>query len=344
MRFVFRADGGNIYSIAMGHVYRTMRFAAGLDQAIPEAEMLFWKRDYKPGIKKAEEKYQTLVMDKNQSWEMEMDLGGRFLNKEDILVVDIRKYPPEYIDRLKAHVRLLICFDDLGRTDIRPDILINPDINTIRSSAENPCETKLTGPEYLILDPGLQAFRKPHELSVVRKVLFSFGGADPMDITNSLLFCLNNRWKDVALDVIAGGGVSSDRMDAMRKHVRNRNAEGYDISLHRDVPGLAEYFQKCDLAVVAGGTTCFEALYSGIPTVIAASIYYEQDIAETLERAGAATAAGFVDRDTPEEILAAIERAMDHPAELIRRSRKGMELIDGRGMKRIVKIVREKVS
>jgi spore coat polysaccharide biosynthesis predicted glycosyltransferase SpsG len=106
--------------------------------------------------------------------------------------------------------------------------------------------------------------------------------------------------------------------------------------------GLAGDFAACDVAVVAGGLTLYEACAVGAPAVGLAVVPAQQKAIAAFAASGA-----LVDAGSWKEGEAALGRAAEGVASCLmdrsaadRRARRGRQLVDGRGARRVAARIR----
>jgi len=90
-----------------------------------------------------------------------------------------------------------------------------------------------------------------------------------------------------------------------------------------------------DLAISAGGSTCWELAFMGVPGVTIIRAENQRRIAETLDDAGILRTLGeaaAVDEEMIAGVVTALLGSPDHRAEM---SARGEALTDGRGAERV---------
>lgn len=194
----------------------------------------------------------------------------------------------------------LVTFDDRG-----PGAGLS-DLNIVAFPAHDgeklPGRRVFSGPQALVLDPAIAAYRRPRER--LDSIVVSMGGSDTYGVTVEVARALKTR--SLAATVILGPGFAHDQALAAVKH------DG--LTIRRNVPSLAEEFSRHDLAITAGGLTPCEANAAGLPAIIIATEPWEARTGEVLEQLGGSYFAGhrgeidfsFLDRPLP---IAAMSQA-----------------------------------
>ncbi len=268
---MFRVDGGNIYSVAMGHVYRCMRLARLLQKR--GIDCIFLMKNYPEGVGVVNAAGFTAdVMDEAISSQAEADKAlALAASRNAVLHVDLRMSKKELVDRAMEQGVPTAVYEDVSSEDIAPDLLINPALmacNEVNYSSLKKTR-HLFGLAYLVLDPALHRFRRPGFSPTIDRMFLCFGGADPCNITSRVIEILLSRSESFAMDLVLGPAfghcedvqkVLSARDPKSRAHVIRNCKELLPIHAHADA------------AITAGGTLVYESLALGVPTMVLPSI------------------------------------------------------------------------
>lgn len=161
------------------------------------------------------------------------------------------------IRRLKAAGLLVINFEDLGDGAKEADLVIN---------AMYPETERLPGhyygARYVCLRPEFSLVRPRPVSDTVERVLITFGGTDPSNLTRKVLEAIEPtcRARGIALSVILGLGYRC--VDSLEPF---RHAE-----IVRSVPDMAVRIQEADLVFTSAGRTIFEIAAVGTPAIVLA--------------------------------------------------------------------------
>jgi spore coat polysaccharide biosynthesis predicted glycosyltransferase SpsG len=342
--FVFRVDGGNLYSVAMGHVCRCLHFADYLNDK-NAGSITFLMKNFSESVGKVKTKYPVVYVPQDLNVDEEADFLLSKINNNATFICDIRGINNTYIKKLKQKVSLFCYFDDIGVSDINPDILINPSpYATMNLYTPADSSKYLLGLDYFILDRSIYKTKKESLNTNAKKILLSFGGADPTDITGAFVADMTDFFKEYFITVIIGCAYDQKREEQLKEMINTRKTQGFTIELKKDVPNLYPFFLETDIAVVAGGDTCLESIFTGTPTFIISSIDYEERTACWLQEKGIALHIGFIERDSMEKILANIENGLTDEKLSKDLFEKGKSAIDGKGIERVANKILEKVS
>ena len=340
---IFRVDGGDVYSVAMGHVYRCLKVAKTIAERRAGADITFVMKNYKEGIKKVQEEGFKVVQIPPE-WRVgeEIDFIDEFTKEftYHIFIADIRDINNKYIETVKANRGCFIYFDDLGGHSLKPDVIINPSI--AESLQKYPSYNEKTdyyiGEKYFIIDRKIFLNPKDSIREECNKILVSFGGADPCNLTCSILKTLVKLPVEININVILGPAYNHRReLDKLLQNNRR------DITIKTNVKSMYNEIMNADIGIVSGGDTCLEIIYTGTPTMIIPSIWYEKEIARYLAEKGAADCV-YLDEGDDEKMLNGIEDLIHNYSKRKSMSRTGRAIIDGKGVEKVFTIIEDRME
>lgn len=201
------------------------------------------------------------------------------------------------------------------------------------AQAQNPETAFLLGPEYAVLRPAFRNLPRRAPNGDVRRVLLSFGGGDDRGlIIQTLSALLENGPSELEYRIMSGarnpGNAHIARwIAANASHRAALSIDPLDV--------CAEYL-ACDLAVIAGGTSTFEAAAVGLPMIIVAMADNQINQALGWEERGAAVFVGALDTLRPEDVVRRAAALCADPAAVEAMARAGQENVDGGGCDRLV--------
>ena len=236
------------------------------------------------------------------------------LHPADIVLVD--SYAVR-ADELDTSCSALAAIDDLHR-DLRVDLVVDPNPGASRD-AKGISRTVLTGLDYALVQPLPSGIQPRAVGGTVERLIVATGASDAEGRGAELAEAIRDALPDVEVRLAVGPWGS------------NRVPNG--VAAISTMTGLLPELAAADLVVTAGGVTLVESLLLGRPT-IALTLAANQHRAV----AGIAAAGGAV--GMPEGTSSAIvvrsviELARD-PSVRQELSRKGAELVDGRGPQRV---------
>jgi UDP-2,4-diacetamido-2,4,6-trideoxy-beta-L-altropyranose hydrolase len=201
-------------------------------------------------------------------------LAQAAISVADVLVIDHYGldffWEGQLIDFLRQGDRkpVAIVIDDLADRAHVADMLIDQNFygeSTARrysSLVNSSCETCL-GPSFALLSPEYEAFRLTAEARTsLRTILLVFGGVDSHNYTERFLQELTTRrYSGLKVNVVIGHQNSS--FDRISKLVHRRP----NTYLHARIPSLSKLIAEADISIGAGGTTVWEKICLGLPSL-----------------------------------------------------------------------------
>lgn len=252
------------------------------------------------------------------------------------VVVDGYHFESQYQRRLREEGRRVLFIDDYGHADwYDADLVLNQNIDAEATLYEEraPHTDLLLGPKFALLRKEFWPWREPRRTprKRVSRVLVTLGGADLNNLTTRVVQGLGQLdVGDVRVTVLVGG--SNPHGEAVRAAAEGTGS----IEIRSDVDDIAVLMAESDVAVSAGGSTCWELSFMGIPAVIIVLAGNQRGIAEGLEKLGAAINLGWHEAIDEMEIAKGIESLLSDDAERLRMARTAQKLVDGRGAERVV--------
>ena len=224
---------------------------------------------------------------------------------------------------------------------MHPDILINPTPFCYDgyNKSEYPETTLLLGEKFFFIRPDfvdksyIRDFQKEKY-----SVIASFGGADPLNITEFFIQTISPRLSAHDISVVLGTAYAK-KDEVIEKYKGRRN-----IRFFTQVFPLDGMFLSHDIAFVCAGDTCIEACRSGIATFIISSIYYEKKFGQLLHEKGMACFVADIEDIKGGKFLHNYLTVFENREMLMRLSRCGMTLIDGEGLERIYRFIWEETN
>jgi spore coat polysaccharide biosynthesis predicted glycosyltransferase SpsG len=226
---------------------------------------------------------------------------------------------------------------DLGLGACEGDLVVDGSV-VVRSGGSSDPPAKLVfrtfmlGPRFALLDPVFASARHPARRPRAPRVLISLGGGPRAVIGDAIARVVKRElpWASIR---IAGGFASAPGMHAggvLADAPPLRNP----IVWTGPLDGLAAELAACDVAVVGGGVSLYEACASGVAAVGVAVVASQRPTVKGFAAAGAALghAAGSPD---PERIAGDVVRLLLQPALRLALAARGRKLVDGKGAGRV---------
>ncbi len=191
----------------------------------------------------------------------------------------------------------------------------------------------LLGPEFAILRPEFSQLKPRPFTPDVTQILITFGGGDDRGTILTVLRALAHKIpSDTVIKVMVGGSHPNPKLvqDAIDTH-------GWTmVELCIDPSRPFDLINESDLAILAGGTTTFEAAKCGIPMVLIPIAPNQYNQCVGWENRGAAICLSRSESVTDEEISNAVTSLIEHVETRKRMSQAGRESVDGLGAERMI--------
>jgi UDP-2,4-diacetamido-2,4,6-trideoxy-beta-L-altropyranose hydrolase len=253
------------------------------------------------------------------------------------VVVDGYHFESQYQRRLREEGRRVLFIDDYGHADwYDADLVLNQNIDAEATLYEEraPHTDLLLGPKFALLRKEFWPWREPRRTPRTRasRVLVTLGGADPDNLTTRVVRGLGQfDAEDVRVTVLVGGSNPHER--AVRAAAK---ASGESVEVRSDVDDMASLMAESDVAVSAGGSTCWELAFMGIPNVIVVLAENQRGIAKGLDEAGTAINLGWHESVEATAIRDRVELLLTDEGRRLRMAQAAQRLVDGNGTGRVL--------
>lgn len=206
---LFRVDGGNVYSIAMGHLYRCLRLAGIL--AKENVRCFFIMKNYPEGIALVEKTgFGVVTIGIDIPPEVEAEKAVSLAMKLDaIIFVDLRTTKKALIDLANERKVLTVVYEDVYDEITTPTVLINPSPSDTESGCYGGVVKKthlLLGMNYIVLDPFIRNHVRKMVSNEITNLFVCFGGADPCNLSCRLTRLLLQRDDRFHITLVIGPG------------------------------------------------------------------------------------------------------------------------------------------
>ena len=271
----------------------------------------------------------------SEDWKMTLEILKE--EPETWVVVDGYHFDSAYQLRVKEEGYPLMVVDDTNHLHhYYADILLNQNIDSENLSYS--CEQNsrlLLGTRYVLLRREFLACKERNREipQVARKLMVTLGGSDPNNVTLKIIHSLC-KIKLSGLQVKVIAGPSHPQISSLHEA---SSAAPFSIEIVHNAHSMADVMAWADFAISAGGSTCWELAFMGLPFLVIILAENQKAVAEGLENAGAAVNLGWHDCITPAQLLHSLlilAEDADARAELSKRSR---TLVDGKGNERVLR-------
>jgi len=243
--------------------------------------------------------------------------------------------------RIKEAGHPLLVIDDMAHLEhYYANIVLNQ--NSHAEQLNYSCEPHtelLLGAQYVLLRREFLQWQdwKREIPKVARKVMVTLGGSDTNNVTLKVIQALQQ--VDVeGLEAVVVVGSSNSHFEELQTAVSDLKSP---IWLERNVTNMPKLMAWADVAISAGGSTCWEMAFMGLPTVLLVLADNQRDIGEGLSEAGVVHNLGWFEQVTDAKIADALLRLLANPDGRSMMSNSGRELVDGLGRERVIEISRK---
>jgi UDP-2,4-diacetamido-2,4,6-trideoxy-beta-L-altropyranose hydrolase len=174
--------------------------------------------------------------------------------------------------------------------------------------------------------------------TVARRVLVTLGGATPDEGIVRCLEALEHIPDGQLSARIVRGPLSSDAGQLLRQRLERASPRCQVLD---SVSNMAELMAWADLAITAGGSTCWELACLGLPALILTYSRDQELVAEAMQTAEAGVWMGSGISIREEQLRAAIAELAPDDARRRQMSHAGRRLVDGRGAERVLSALEE---
>ena len=336
---ILRADGGP--GIGGGHIMRCLALAQAWSETGGRAAFCAAKLAPSMQQRLVDEGFGCIAVDAEpgSGTDAEATIAAARSLAARVIVVDGYQFPVAFHQRLHDAGMKLAAVDDNGEIAAAvADLVINQNRHASPALyAQRADRTRLLlGTAYALLRREFRAWQGPPRTFPVsaRQLLVTLGAADPLNVTAEVIACVGPALAaDTAIVVVIGG--SNPHVDT----IIARAARLPNCRVVRDpggdMPGL---MAAADLAVCAGGSTMWEMARMGVPFIPIIIAENQRSAVAAMAQDSYPTVDGTaVARDLPAAVVTLAADAGRRDA----LSRRGRELVDGRGAERVCAALRE---
>jgi len=250
------------------------------------------------------------------------------------VVLDGYHFDKNYQEAIKGMGCNLIVVDDRAHLpSYSADIILNQNADAVsyKYFAPSSCKLLLGSGYALIRDEFLRL--KPRKCSKTKrplKVLVSLGGADYLRLSARIIAELGTFCRDEIEVRLITGDVSINRLgDYLPGDL------SFQLQIVRFAEDYPEMVKWADLAVTAGGSSCWEFAYMGVPTVILTLADNQEGLSGELARRNVAINLGSAENLADGDIASSIKSLYLDTGKMGSFSENGKKLIDGLGAHRV---------
>lgn len=299
----FRADASQ--RIGLGHITRSLALA---DMLRENHDVYFLTQSpTKEVLRQIQEVTDNIIqLSPSDDYLAEAQLiADKYLEGEEIVVLDGYTFQTEYQAIIKSKARKLICIDDLCTYHFLADAVINHAGGLKREDYSCEPYTKLyLGIEYAILrNPFIEAAKKDRKIESIDNAFVCFGGSDPMNITEKVLVACIESCMFKQIHVVVG---SAYRYLSKLESTARCHRDVY-IYHNLNASGLQSVMEKCHLGIVSASTIAYECIAIGMYLIVGKYIENQEAIYNGLNLENIFRVRVFSDIYSPDFLKSCIE-------------------------------------
>ncbi len=251
------------------------------------------------------------------------------------IVLDGYGFTAAYQRQLKeAGYRVMAIDDHAHLSHYYADIVLNQNLHAVQCEyTVEPYTRVLCGTKYALLRREFwpwQAWRR-HISPIATRVLITLGGSDPHNVSLTVLQAL--QLVDIQLDIVVVLGPANPHQEAIWRALR---ASRHLVTVKKSVTQMPRLMAWADLAVAAGGSTCWELAFMGLPSLVCVTADNQLLVAESVQRAGFGVNLGWARGVRPDTWARELESLAKSRTRRARMHETGRYLVDGMGAFRAV--------
>ncbi|MDI6785192.1 MAG: UDP-2,4-diacetamido-2,4,6-trideoxy-beta-L-altropyranose hydrolase [bacterium] len=339
-KVIFRVDGGA--NIGLGHIMRSLSLADGLRRK--NSKNLFIIKDTDSEVIEriicSGNLIEKLPLEIDLEKDLNLTIGLIKKYQPNLVITDSYEINQHYLEQLKKLNIVLMSIDDLANMYFCSDVVLNQNIGVKANDYSVEKDTKLLlGPKYVLLRKEFKNKRSLCEIKEeVENILVIFGGTDSDNQTLKAVKALRNIKSAIEIVVVMGPGYQYEGI--LREEIKTDSR----FILARDPKNIFNLMMKADIAISAGGSTCYELAYLGVPNIIIIVADNQKKIAAGLDSYGASINLGWFKDVVEKDIKKAIDSLMENRERRENMSRNGKKLVDGKGVERVVDEVMRQIA
>jgi len=239
-------------------------------------------------------------------------------------------------------INLLVIDDYVHAERYVADVILNQNLDSIDLSYPSEPDTELLlGTRYCLLSPEFRQWRGDVRVAprLARRVLVSLGGSDPDNVTMKVVQALG-LLTDFDLEATVVVGPSNPHFAALNDVL---TAADRPHKLVRAAANMPELMHQADVAVSAGGATCWELAIMGVPFATLTIADNQRPNAANLDAANVSMSIGWHADADPARIAQVLAQLVEDQPRRQAMSEAGQKLVDGDGANRVVAALRARL-
>jgi UDP-2,4-diacetamido-2,4,6-trideoxy-beta-L-altropyranose hydrolase len=230
-----------------------------------------------------------------------------------IVITDLREAHP-VIEAIRNQGSMHVSIHDMGLAQCPSNIAIDGSVAHVVPYSQRSDQALFLGPRYMITRPVTRAA----SAAIENTVLVTVGGGANADFARRIA----DQLQPLGIRVFTTTGFGSNP----------RKTPTPDSEIEHAM-------STCRFAISAAGTTLYDLLASGVPTIAVAVDRMQLRTAEEFQQHGATVSVGLLDRLSSGELLDRCRELLENNSLVKEMVSTGRDLVDGKGLSRVVDIV-----
>lgn len=331
-RVLFCVDGGS--EMGMGHVYRSLAVAKELTKIVPHADVCFLMRAELPeGMQHIAGAGYPIRVARQDA---ETTIGVIRDYSPNIIINDRPFLADDYLRALAglgaSTINLVDSLDDIEKPFELASIII-----ATMQEGDVELDDYHAGPAFAILRDSFR--KKTNKVPAIsdegRKLVVSFGGSDPQNLTMKALSALDGV-ADVSVTVVLGPAYGyRSELEALVAKLSVKP------EILKNVEHMADILFEADLVLCSGGMTVFEIAALGRPGIVLCQNTRERERMEGFARYGTILHLGLGTDVSEETIRNQAEGLVKDRGRRQQMSDAGARLVDAQGASRVYEVMKK---
>lgn len=231
-------------------------------------------------------------------------------------------------------------FDGFANKPLWADIIVNANpaiqLDDYKKLVRNRQTTLLLGPKYAVLRPEFSRVKQRERSTPVRKALVTFGGGDDR---GAILFTLATLVPLIAKSVhfLVVSGKHNPRNAEINAWIETQGQGRVTLAVNPQ--SMAPLFARCDLAIMAGGTSTYEAAACGLPMLLMPIADNQLSQSKAWDSCGAALFLGTFPEIDAGLLARHFLQLVEDEEKRYTMSRQARQLVDGKGAARVAGVI-----
>jgi len=200
---------------------------------------------------------------------------------------------------------------------------------------------RLLGPKYALLrEDFIDIENKKDSFDETKRIFLFYGGVDPDNLTTTTLKAISKfRTRKFEIDVVVGS--SNSNIDIIKEEMK---ICPHTVKLYVQIDNIADLMIKADIAIGAGGSTTWERIAAGLPSIVVTLADNQIDFTRDLAQDGYLHWIGSANQVNEDVIHNALIGAIKDQINLHKKSINNKKLVDGMGCYRVSNLLTRAIN